>query len=67
MPNWCFICEPKKSFSELSSVFLTSPEGEKLRAVCSDCKKEIEKLVEYELKFLSQEDLSLLKSQAEDL
>lgn len=28
MPNWCFICEPKKSFSELSSVFLASPEGE---------------------------------------
>jgi hypothetical protein len=46
---------------------LPSPEGEKLQSVFSDCKKEIEKLVEYELNFISQEDLSLLKSQAEDL
>ncbi len=48
-------------------MFLPSPEGVQLRAVCSEPKKEIEKLVEHELNFLSQEDLSRLKSQAEGL
>jgi len=36
-------------------------------SVCSDPKQEIEKIVEHELNFLGQENLSRLKSQAEAL
>jgi transposase len=36
-------------------------------STCSNCKGEIEKLVEQEINFLSQEDLSHLESQAEEL